>query len=78
MYSETQFESYRSLGFHMIESICGKDHNPCTKCGSLEKLKENVDTYLKNFTSKKDGSYSLMKARERRARKEEKPPTQAG
>lgn len=54
MYSETQFESYRSLGFHMVDSVCGKDHErPCKSCLTLQKLRENAELYLKNFKDKK-------------------------
>ena len=47
MYSETQFESYRKLGFHMINSFCCLEENsPCTKCRQLSSLVENANIYL--------------------------------
>ncbi len=50
MYSETQFESYRSLGFHMINSICGGDSE--SSCESLTELKICADRYLEKFHRK--------------------------
>lgn len=40
MYNELQFESYRSLGFHMMNSICKGT------TGNLDGLKKDVDVYL--------------------------------
>jgi len=50
MYSETQFESYRSLGFHMINSICdaGTEEN----CQTVAGLKNCADKYLEKFSKK--------------------------
>lgn len=44
-YSETQFESYRSLGFHMINSICSGEGKAV--CTGVSKFKENANQYLK-------------------------------
>lgn len=47
MYSETQFESYRKLGFHMINSLCCQDKiAPCGRCTKLSDLKLNAEKYL--------------------------------
>lgn len=47
MYSETQFESYRKLGSHMINSFCCLDENtPCTRCFGLSNLLKNAKIYL--------------------------------
>jgi Patatin-like phospholipase len=50
MYSESQFESYRSLGFHMINSICGGDSE--SDCGTLSDLKNCADKYLERCNRK--------------------------
>lgn len=52
MYSETQFESYRSLGLHMIESICCENKKSVST--SFEDLVDNAEKYLKKFSSKPD------------------------
>jgi hypothetical protein len=44
-YSETQFESYRSLGFHMINSISAVEGN--LPCASITDFKKRADGYLK-------------------------------
>ena len=47
MYSETQFESYRSLGLHMADSICcGQEVCNCKNLGDLE---SNAEKYVENF-----------------------------
>jgi hypothetical protein len=43
MYSEIQFESYRILGQHMMNSICAKSNS---KCDSFTKLKDRSNSYL--------------------------------
>ena len=43
-YSETQFESYRSLGVHMINSICSVQGKAA--CTSISNFKENAVNYL--------------------------------
>lgn len=50
MYSETQFESYRKLGSHMINSFCCQSPQmPCTDCMKLSDLRKNAERYLKDF-----------------------------
>jgi len=50
MYSETQFESYRSLGFHQINSICCRQEK--CNCENLSDLEANANKYLENFPNK--------------------------
>ncbi|MEP6903736.1 MAG: hypothetical protein ABJA66_18580, partial [Actinomycetota bacterium] len=50
MYSETQFESYRSLGLHQIESISCRQKECC--CRNLSHLERNAERYLRTFTNK--------------------------
>lgn len=58
MYSETQFESYRTLGFHVIDKVCGS-----AKIGKdTPDLQEIIDRAVKYTESKK-------KKRKRKARK---------
>ncbi len=47
MYSETQFESYRSLGFHQINSICCLQ--TVCNCKDLSNLETNAKNYLDNL-----------------------------
>ena len=47
MYSETQFEAYRSLGFHQINSICCRQ--PTCICQDLSNLEKNAKNYLENL-----------------------------
>ena len=47
MYSETQFESYRSLGFHQVNSLCCKQTR-CS-CGTLADFENNTKNYLSKF-----------------------------
>ncbi|MGC2235179.1 MAG: patatin-like phospholipase family protein [Pyrinomonadaceae bacterium] len=56
MYSETQFESYRKLGAHMINSFCcgDKDNIPCIKCSELSNLLDNANDYLKEHGKEKE------------------------
>lgn len=56
MYSETQFESYRKLGAHMINSFCCDDNDnmPCTKCSELSNLLENANIYLSKHGEAKE------------------------
>lgn len=64
MYSETQFESYRKLGAHMINSLCCQDKNvPCKKCSQLMDLKTNAEKYLQKHQPKIDFD-ELLKRRE--------------
>jgi hypothetical protein len=50
MFSETQFESYRSLGFHMINSIC--DAGSTDQCDTVGGLKVCADKYLEKIKVK--------------------------
>lgn len=50
MYSETQFESYRSLGFHQINSICCRQTD-CI-CENLSDLEANAEKYLDDLADK--------------------------
>lgn len=53
LYSETQFESYRSLGFHMIDSICcGEPLAPCKSCLDLPNLRKFAAGYLDKLNKK--------------------------
>lgn len=55
MYSETQFESYRKLGYHMINTFCCLDENtPCTKCMELLDLRMNAIKYLEKYNERKE------------------------
>ncbi len=47
MYSETQFEAYRSLGFHQINSICCRQQ--ICNCQDLSNLEKNAKNYLENL-----------------------------
>ena len=51
-YSETQFESYRKLGFNMMESICKGQ-----KITSAADLKAAAEEYLKNLNDKPRDAY---------------------
>lgn len=44
MYSESQFESYRSLGFYMIDSICCSDGK--STCSRISNFLESAIAYL--------------------------------
>lgn len=50
MYSETQFESYRSLGFHQINSICCRQEE--CGCQNLSHFERNAERYLSMFQQK--------------------------
>ncbi|MDQ3064601.1 MAG: patatin-like phospholipase family protein [Acidobacteriota bacterium] len=55
MYSESQFESYRSLGFHMIDSIC---------CVEGQSVCTNISNFVKNaqnYLAKKNESAGKLK-----------------
>ena len=58
-YSETQFESYRSLGYYMITSICCNAASPATPCETVSNFKENVRAYLKVHKDKTDAKTKL-------------------
>jgi Patatin-like phospholipase len=63
MYSETQFESYRKLGSHMINSFCCTDAKmPCGKCQQLSNLEKNARRYLKKFKEKKSKDGTTISA----------------
>ena len=49
-FSESQFESYRSLGFHMINSIC--DAGSTDQCDTVGGLKVCADKYLEKIKLK--------------------------
>jgi predicted acylesterase/phospholipase RssA len=52
MYSESQFESYRSLGFHMIDSICCV--NKESTCTYISNFLKSAETYLESKVRKDD------------------------
>ncbi len=52
MYSETQFESYRSLGFHIIDTICRAESN--LKCEDFNKFRQLAETYVSKFEEKSE------------------------
>jgi hypothetical protein len=56
MYSESQFESYRKLGAHMINSFCcgDEDNMPCEPCSELSNLLENARAYLSRHGEDKE------------------------
>ena len=62
MYSETQFESYRSLGLHQVNTICCKT-DECT-CKTLTDFEKNADRYLRMFQKseeKNDKEFEKLK-----------------
>lgn len=63
-FGETQFESYRSLGFHQIDSIFKDKNGNISKCEDLPEMKKRADYYLKNTSEKLN-----EKANKRRLRK---------
>ncbi|MEO6051979.1 MAG: patatin-like phospholipase family protein [Pyrinomonadaceae bacterium] len=50
MYSESQFESYRLLGFHIMDTICDRSSSlKRDEIGQLRTLRANAEDYLQQF-----------------------------
>jgi hypothetical protein len=53
-FGETQFESYRTLGLHQIESICNGENGEFNKCQNLVEIRKRVASYIKKTVNKQN------------------------
>lgn len=64
-FGETQFESYRKLGLHQIDSIFKDKHGNYLKCEDLLELKKRAGEYLKTIGEKNNEKKGKKRFRRR-------------